>query len=480
MIDAPAAGPGRPAPAWWSPWTATGATLAYTALAIVFTWPLATRLTRAIPWDMGDPVLNSWILAWSADHLLALPDRATSAPSPATGTRTSSTPSRSPSPTPSTCSAQALLVLPVWAATGNAVLCYNLVLLGTFVLSGLGAFLLARDLTGDPRAAFVAGVVFGFAPYRIAQLSHVQVLSAQWMPFALFALRRHLATDRWAPLGAFTAAMVLQHLSCGYYLVYFTPLVAAFAALRDRSAPPVARRWPPRPAVRRRRWSSPRPRGRSSHRISRSGARLPAASARRGDAVLRQHLGIPDRAPGASGCGGRSWRRGASRKANCSPASIAVLLALAGTSSVARAAWAGSAACRPGHGLAPTRRRGGGHRPGGRYRRRARAARRRRRLGPRQRTARSRVGRRRRVRTGRAGVAAVLLVVSRRARAGGAHVRAVAGVLVPAAGRRRRHPVVRAGRPGRDRRWSCGTRRTGGCTSTCRVTTGCACRRATR
>ncbi len=31
---------------------------------------MAAGLTRDIPWDLGDPLLNAWILAWDADRLL--------------------------------------------------------------------------------------------------------------------------------------------------------------------------------------------------------------------------------------------------------------------------------------------------------------------------------------------------------------------------------------------------------------------------
>ena len=46
------------------------ATALYLAVALVFTWPLAAGLTRDIPWDLGDSLLNAWILAWDADRLL--------------------------------------------------------------------------------------------------------------------------------------------------------------------------------------------------------------------------------------------------------------------------------------------------------------------------------------------------------------------------------------------------------------------------
>jgi hypothetical protein len=45
-------------------------TLGYAALAVALTWPLARGLARDLPGDLGDPLLNCWILAWDADHLL--------------------------------------------------------------------------------------------------------------------------------------------------------------------------------------------------------------------------------------------------------------------------------------------------------------------------------------------------------------------------------------------------------------------------
>ena len=79
-----------------------------------------------------------------------------------------------------------LQILPVYWLTGNIILCYNLLFISTFALSAFGTYLLVRDLTGDRRAAFIAGLVYGFLPYRIASVPHVQVMSSQWMPFALY------------------------------------------------------------------------------------------------------------------------------------------------------------------------------------------------------------------------------------------------------------------------------------------------------
>ena len=36
---------------------------AFTALALVMTYPLVRHITEALPNDLGDPLLNAWILA---------------------------------------------------------------------------------------------------------------------------------------------------------------------------------------------------------------------------------------------------------------------------------------------------------------------------------------------------------------------------------------------------------------------------------
>ena len=129
------------------------AAAAYTALTIAFTWPLARGLTRDIPGDFGDPLLNAWILAWDTSHLgrgwwnaniyyphpLALAYSEHLLP-------------------------QALAIWPIQAIANNPILSYNVAFLATFVLSGLGMYLFVREITNSRAAAFVAGVVFAFAP----------------------------------------------------------------------------------------------------------------------------------------------------------------------------------------------------------------------------------------------------------------------------------------------------------------------------
>ena len=195
--------------------------MAYAALTVMMTWPLAGGLSHDIPGDFGDPLLNCWILAWDATHFgrgwwnanIFYPHPLALAYS-------------------EHLAAQAGQILPIYRATGNAILCYNLLFLSTFVLSGLGSFLLVRELTDDFRASLVAGVAYAVAPYRFASVPHLQVLSAAWMPFVLYGFRRYFATLSTPrvplALGAAAAAWILQNLSCGYYLAFFAPVVALY------------------------------------------------------------------------------------------------------------------------------------------------------------------------------------------------------------------------------------------------------------
>jgi hypothetical protein len=136
--------------------------------------------------------------------------------------------------------AQAVMILPIHAAARNPILSYNVVFLSTFVLSAIGMFLFVRELTGSSGAAFLAGVAFGFAPYRFGTLPHVQVLSSMWMPFVLFGFHRYLDSRRIAPLAGAAVAWLAQNLSCGYYLLFFSPAVAL--SPRDHTARPVVGR----------------------------------------------------------------------------------------------------------------------------------------------------------------------------------------------------------------------------------------------
>ena len=200
----------------------------YLVTALAATWPLVRGLGRDVPWDLGDSILNMWILSWDGEqirHILAgefsriatFFDANIFHPAPlALAYSEHLIP-------------QAIQIFPVWLISGNPILCYNLLFLSSIVLAGLGMYLLVRELTGNTLAAFIAGLLFAFAPYRLPQSGHLQVLTSQWMPFVLYGLLRYFHTRRLRPLVGATLALVAQNLSSGYYLLFFMPFAVAFA-----------------------------------------------------------------------------------------------------------------------------------------------------------------------------------------------------------------------------------------------------------
>lgn len=214
------------------------ATALYLALSLVLTWPLALGIAGDVPGDLGDSLLNMWIIAWGAEHL---PQVLTGA---ITWQQFWNANIFHPEPLTFALSEHlvglTLQILPVYWISGNIILCYNLLFLTSFALSGLGTYLLVRDLTGNARAAFVAGLIYGFLPYRIASVPHLQVLSSQWMPFVLWGLNRFLVrfpdqesrASAIRALAAGVGALILQNLSCVYYVFFFAPFVLLFVLHR--------------------------------------------------------------------------------------------------------------------------------------------------------------------------------------------------------------------------------------------------------
>jgi len=114
--------------------------LFYSLLTLILTHPLIFNLASAVPNDIGDPLLNTWILAWDIHALLANPLNLFQA--------------NIFYPLPNTLAysehlfSSALLAAPLQLITGEPVVTYNVSLLLTFPLAAFGMYLLAKHLTG--------------------------------------------------------------------------------------------------------------------------------------------------------------------------------------------------------------------------------------------------------------------------------------------------------------------------------------------
>jgi hypothetical protein len=175
----------------------------------------------------GDPYLNLWILgwglrAWTTDPLGVFDGRVFNANIffPAEGTLAYS----------DHFLLQALALSPVYAVTGNVVLCYNLLLLASLALSGLAMHALTREVTGSDRGAYLAGLVWACWPYRTAHLLHIQLQALYFMPLALLCLHRVMARRRWRDAAALAVVTTLQFVASVYYGL-MTGVVLVVAAI---------------------------------------------------------------------------------------------------------------------------------------------------------------------------------------------------------------------------------------------------------
>ncbi len=122
------------------------------------------------------------------------------------------------------------------------VIVYNLLVFAGFVLSGVGAFLLVRDLTGSSAAGLIGGIVFTFAPFRFDHYVHLELLWAQWIPLTLWMLHRTLKSGRLRD-GLWTGICIgLQGLSCVYYTVFLVTILAVAGPILLTTAAPHLRR----------------------------------------------------------------------------------------------------------------------------------------------------------------------------------------------------------------------------------------------
>ena len=193
------------------------ALLFYALLTAVMTYPQVLHLRDGVH-DDGDPLLNAWALAWVAHALPIAPAHIFDA--------NIFYPERRTLAYSETLLAPAAAAAPLrWIGLGP-ILVYNIVFLSGFVLSGVGAALLVRRLTGRPAAGIVAGIVFAFLPYRIDHYAHLQLQQTQCLPFALWSFHRLIDSGRLRDGVLFGALTAGQVLSCMYYGLFLVPYFA--------------------------------------------------------------------------------------------------------------------------------------------------------------------------------------------------------------------------------------------------------------
>ena len=180
--------------------------LCFSALMVV---PLRPQLLqpRSVA-DLGDPLFYVWRIAWVSHQILRDPLGLfhTNQFYPERFTLMYSDSSVVPM----------LMSAPlVWLGV-HPVIVYNILVVSTFVLSGVTMFLLVLALTARTDAALVAGTLFALYPFRFEHYQHLDLLMTMWMPLTLWGLHRTLASGRLRDGLATGVAFALQTLSSLY------------------------------------------------------------------------------------------------------------------------------------------------------------------------------------------------------------------------------------------------------------------------
>jgi hypothetical protein len=199
------------------------ASLFFLLATVVFTWPIAAHVTDGLG-DIWDAKLNAWILHWDFHQTFRDPLHLYDA--------NIFYPARYALAFSENLIGAALFAFPLYAAGVSTLVAYNFVFLLGMFLSAMAAWALARDVTGDPVASAVAGLIYAFCPWRIAHIPHIQFQWGVFLALALLFLLRYLDGGGRRDLVLFSVCFAWNALCNVHYALFSGLLVAVVLAYR--------------------------------------------------------------------------------------------------------------------------------------------------------------------------------------------------------------------------------------------------------
>ncbi len=195
----------------------------YAAFAVIFTWPLApqlgTHLTGSPAGDTGVYVWNQWVFhheVLKEGNFPYFTSRIFSLTGPANLSLHNYT------------AFQDLLALPLLGWLG-VVATFNVVFLLMTVLTGYGAFLLAKHVTGHNLESWLAGLLFAWSPVLATRGgAHFSLVAAAPLPIFLLVLLRAAERQRLRDAVALGAVVCWAATTDAYYAVYCVILSVLF------------------------------------------------------------------------------------------------------------------------------------------------------------------------------------------------------------------------------------------------------------
>lgn len=201
---------------------ATAVVLGAIALACVFTYPYILHFNDAGRLDTNDGRWSIWVVSWVAHALTTDPLQLFRA--------NIFYPHRNALAFSEGNIVEGVIGAPVWALTRNPYTTHNFVFLFAFAQSFVATYYLVRRLTGDRRAALLAGIMYAYCPFAFVRQAHIQLLMIGFLPWCMLAWHRFIdrtTIPRAIELGV---VMALTGLACAYYGIFAGGMIA-FAAL---------------------------------------------------------------------------------------------------------------------------------------------------------------------------------------------------------------------------------------------------------
>jgi hypothetical protein len=201
------------------PVEATMVVLGAVVLAGVFTLPYVLRFNDAGRLDTNDGRWSIWVVSWVAHALTT---------DPASLFRANIFYPHANALAFSEANLVAGLIgVPAWVLTKNPYTTHNFVFIAAFAQSFIATYYLVRRLTGDRRAAVLAGVMYAYCPFAFARQAHIQLLLIGFLPWVMLAWHRFLDRAAIARAIELGVVMALTGLACAYYGIFAGGMIAS-------------------------------------------------------------------------------------------------------------------------------------------------------------------------------------------------------------------------------------------------------------
>jgi hypothetical protein len=187
-------------------------------IACIFTYPYIVQFSNAGRIDTNDGRWSIWVVSWVA-HALTTDPRAIFGANifhPHDNALAFSEGNF----------VGGAIAAPAWLLTKNPYAAHNFFFIACFVLSSVAAYYLVRYLTGDWRAAAVAGVLYAYSPFAFARQAHSQLLMIGFLPWAMLAFHRFVDGVSVARAIELGVVLWLTGLACAYYGIFAGGMVA--------------------------------------------------------------------------------------------------------------------------------------------------------------------------------------------------------------------------------------------------------------